>query len=88
MQDRQAVRKQEELAGGRFNTAGSAVRLEGLVSAEHVPDRDRQLAGDVDLGHLGAALFAELALVSLVALGVGGMAQRVCIVASSSAQRR
>ena len=42
-----------------------------------MPDRHRQLAGDVDLGDLGAALAAEPALVSLVALCVGRVAERV-----------
>ena len=32
---------------------------EGLVAGEHVPDRFGELAGDVDLGHLGAALAEE-----------------------------
>jgi hypothetical protein len=34
-------------------------------------------AGDVDLGDLGAALFAEPALVALIALCLGGMFERV-----------
>src|SRR5207237_5643443 len=50
---------------------------EGLVADEHVPDRVGEAAGDVNLGHLGAALLSEPALVSLVALGVGGMLERV-----------
>src|SRR6266496_5271794 len=50
---------------------------ERLVAGEHVPDRDGQLPCDVDLGDLGPALLAEPALVSLVALGVGGVAQGV-----------
>jgi hypothetical protein len=48
-----------------------------LVAGEHVPDRLGEPSGDVDLGHLGAPLLAEPALVALVALGVGGVAQGV-----------
>ena len=48
-----------------------ACRGEGLLAGEHVPDRLCQPPGDVDLGDLGAALFAEAALGALVALGVG-----------------
>ena len=47
-----------------------ACRSEGLVAGEHVPDRLGEPAGDVDLGDLGAALFAETVLVALVALAV------------------
>ena len=54
-------------------TKSGASGSEGLVAGEHVPDRVGEAAGDVDLGHLGAALLSEPALVSLVALGVGGM---------------
>ncbi len=48
-----------------------------LVASEHLPDRHRQPAGDVDLGDLGAALLAEPALGALVALGVGRVPKRV-----------
>src|SRR6266508_1955039 len=34
-------------------------RGEGLVAGEHVPNRLRESAGEVDLGDLGAALLAE-----------------------------
>src|SRR3954470_324985 len=50
-----------------------ACRGEGLVAGEHVPDRLGQLAAEVDLGDLGAALFAEAFLGALVALAVGGV---------------
>ena len=36
-----------------------ACRCEGAVVGEHVPDRLRESAGEVDLGDLGAALLAE-----------------------------
>ena len=71
---------------GRQTKAGAS-GSELLIAGKHVPDRMRESAGDVDLADLGAALLAEPALVSLVALGVGGV-RRACIVASSSAQRR
>src|SRR3954447_14200375 len=62
-------------SGGQ--TKSGACRSEGLIAGEHVPDGFREPAGDVDLGDLGAALAAESALGVLVALGVGGVAQRV-----------
>ena len=40
-------------------------------------DRFGELSGDVDLGDLGAALATEAALVALVALGVGRVAEGV-----------
>ena len=49
---------------------GGACRSEGLVAGEHLPDRFGESAGEVDLGDLGAALFAESCLGALVALGV------------------
>src|ERR687897_1629853 len=58
-------------------TKSGASWSELLTSRKHVPDRVRQPAGDVDLGDLGAALLAEPALGALVALRVGGVAQRV-----------
>jgi hypothetical protein len=45
-----------------------------LVVGEHVPDRFGEPAGEVDLGDLGASLFAEPGLRALVAVAVGGMA--------------
>ena len=45
-----------------------------LVSSQHVPDRVREAAGDVDLGDLGPALLAEPALCALVAVSVDRMA--------------
>ena len=56
-------------------TKSGAFGSERLVAGEHVPDRHRQLSGDVDLGHLGPALAAQSALIALVALGVGGVAE-------------
>src|SRR2546427_6891597 len=58
-------------------TKSGASWSEGLVAGEHVPDRVGEPPGDVDLGDLGAALLAEPPLVSLVALGVGGVLERV-----------
>lgn len=48
-----------------------------MVAGEHVPDRLRETAGDVDLGDLGGALAAEPALVALVAVAGDGMAAGV-----------
>ena len=39
-----------------------ACRGEGVVVGEHVPDRLGESVGEVDLGDLGAALFAEAEL--------------------------
>ena len=68
LRDRQAAR-------GSVAPAGS----EGLVAGEHVPDRFGEPAGEVDLGDLGAALFADARFRLLVAVaidavgaGVGG----------------
>jgi hypothetical protein len=44
-----------------------------LVAGEHVPDRFGESAGEVDLGDLGAALFAEACFQSLVAVAVAGV---------------
>jgi hypothetical protein len=44
-----------------------------LVAGEHVPDRFCESAGEVDLGDLGAALFAGTCFQSLVAASVGGV---------------
>ena len=52
LKDRQAARGSVAPAGG-----------EGLFAGEHVPDRFGQPPGEVDLGDLGAALFADPALV-------------------------
>jgi len=40
------------------------------VAGEHVPDRLGELAGELDLGDLGAALAAEAFLGALIVLGV------------------
>src|ERR1039457_1048591 len=64
-------------SGGQTKSGASRSGSKGLVVGEHVPDRLGELSGDVDLRDFGAALLAEAALVSLVALGVGGMTQRV-----------
>ena len=61
----------------RRQTNSGASGSELLIASEHVPDCVGEPAGDVDLGDLGAALLAEPALVALVALGVGGVLERV-----------
>src|SRR5215213_1316740 len=58
-------------------TKSGASGSELLLARKHVPDRVGEAAGDVDLGDLGAALLSEPALVAPVALGVGGVAERV-----------
>src|SRR4051795_11832902 len=50
-----------------------ACRSEGLVRGEHPPDGLGELAGDVDAGHLRAALLAQAGLGALVAGGVDGV---------------
>ena len=50
------------------NGACRSEGLERLVAGQHVPDRLGQLAGELDLGDLRAALAAEAALGALVAL--------------------
>src|SRR3954447_25061799 len=64
-----AARIQREPASGQ--TKSGACRSEGLVAGEHVPDRFGQLAAEVDLGDLWAALAAESLLGALVAVAVG-----------------
>src|SRR4029453_8305592 len=66
-------------SGGQTKSGATRGRsgCEGLVGGQHVPDRFGDLAGDVDLGDLAAALTAEAALVALVALAVDRVAQRV-----------
>src|SRR6266511_5705992 len=49
---------------------GGACRSEGLVASEHVPDRFGEAAGEVDLGDLGAALFADARFRLLVAVAI------------------
>src|SRR3954466_11548655 len=49
---------------------GAPAGAKGLVAGEHVPDRFGEVAGEVDLGDLGAALAADAALGVLLALGV------------------
>jgi hypothetical protein len=58
-----------------------------LVAGEHVPDRFGESAGKVDLGDLGAALFADAGFGALIAVAVdrGGQAW---VAASTSAHRR
>ena len=58
-------------------TKSGASGSELLLAGKHVPDRVGESARDVDLGDLGAALLSEPALDSLVALGVGGVLERV-----------
>jgi hypothetical protein len=59
-------------SGGQTKSGASRSRsgCERLVASEHVPDRLGELSGDVDLGDLRAALFAQALLVARVALGV------------------
>src|SRR5205807_10382004 len=52
---------------------GGAFGSEGFVAGEHVPDRFGEPAGEVDLGDLGAALFADARLRLLVAVAVDGV---------------
>jgi len=54
-------------------TKSGASGSELLLAGKHVPDCVGQSPGEVDLGDFGASLFAEPALGSLVALGVGGV---------------
>src|SRR5512132_3069325 len=49
-------------SGGQTRSGASRGGGEGLLVGEHVPDRFGELAGDVDLGDLGAALAAQAAL--------------------------
>src|SRR5918995_2553509 len=51
---------------------GGAFGSEGLVAAEHVPDRLGQPAGEIDLRDLGAALLADPRLCLLIAVAVDG----------------
>jgi hypothetical protein len=64
-----AAHFQREPSGGQTKTG--ACPTEGLVAREHVPGRFGELAGEVDLGDLGAALAAE------AALGVSVAARRI-----------
>ena len=64
-------------SGGQTKSGASGSWGEGLFAGEHVPDRFGQATRDVDLGDLVAALLAQAALVALVALAVGVVAQRV-----------
>src|SRR4026208_1343485 len=52
---------------------GGAFGSEGLFTAEHLPDRLGESAGEVDLGDLGAALLADAGLGLLVAVAVDGV---------------
>jgi hypothetical protein len=61
---------------GRQSKSGAA-GSELLVSGQHLPDRVREPAGDVDLGDLGPALPAEPPLCALVTRRVCGMPKRV-----------
>src|SRR6266508_2235080 len=64
-------------SGGQTKSGASRSGSEGLVVGEDMPDRFGELSGDVDLGDLGAALFAQPLLGAPVALVVGRMAQGV-----------
>src|SRR6476659_9044848 len=57
----------------RGQRLAGACRSEGSVGREHVPDRLREAAGQVDLGDLGAALTAQAGLGAPVALGIDRM---------------
>src|SRR6516165_12388554 len=62
------------LSGSQANNgACRSEGLERLVAGQHVPDRLGQLAGELDLGDLRAALAAEAAFGALVALLVERM---------------
>ena len=52
--------------------------MKGFVLCEDVPDRLRQLPGEVDARHLGSALTTEAQLHALVSLHVAGIAGSVC----------
>src|SRR5918995_2303562 len=62
-------------SGRRRKSGASGSEL--LLAGKHVPDRVGEPPRDVDLGDLGAALLAEPALGSPVALRVGGVSERV-----------
>src|SRR3954453_4163119 len=66
--------KRDRLCGQRKR---GACRSEGLVAGEHVPDRLGELARELDLRGVGAALWAEWALGARVALVVGGRGEGV-----------
>ena len=51
---------------------GGAFGSEGLIAGEHVPDRFGESTGEVDLGDLGAALFADPRFRLLVAVAIDG----------------
>ena len=44
-----------------------------MLAGEHVPDRFREAAGEVELGDLGSALFADPGFRLLIAVAVDGM---------------
>src|SRR3954471_10516763 len=79
------IRLDGSLASGGASPSGPSggqgvrgtCRSEGLVAAEHVPDRFGESAGEVDLGDLGAALFAEALFCVLVAVAVERVAAGV-----------
>src|SRR6266513_3556809 len=73
------VRSRAQVRKGRSGrqTKSGASGSELLLAGKHVPDRVGESARDVDLGDLGTALLAHPLLVSLVALGVGGVPERV-----------
>ena len=63
-----ATQFQYGLSGSQTNSG--ACRSEGLVASQHVPDRGGELAREVDLRDLGAALAAVTALEPLIAPSV------------------
>jgi hypothetical protein len=68
-------------SGGQTKSGASGSGSERLVAGQHVPDRFGQAPRDVDLRDLRAALLSEPALVALVALAVGVVAERVLNIA-------
>ena len=62
------------LSGSQANNgACRSEGLEWLVAGQHVPDRFGELASELDLGDLGAALATQATLGALVALLVEGV---------------
>src|ERR1017187_4157610 len=52
-------------SGGQTRRGASRSGSERLIAGKHVPDRLRELSGDVDLRDPGAALFTQSLLVAL-----------------------
>src|SRR3954451_17434745 len=69
--DWSSLRWRISLRAVRRPGVGGAFGSECFAAAEHVPDRFGESAGEVDLGDLGAALFADPRFCLLVAVAVG-----------------